>query len=251
MSGDGAPATVVPWPGNYDVADVPPATFTPGAAAEDPPFNLVESEGGEALALYDASGTALTTKDRWGNDRPESAYYDSTGRRKQFYWADGTPASNYWEDGTQIPFYSRNDWPGRLTNDVNDPLWTPPPVEDPDPEDPGAPEPDAGLVTVSELQAFMPDDALDAELCALAVEAATAVVAAYCRDRHLDAGGRPRPGVKTVALTVAARIAANPSGISRQDTAGSFSTRRSGGFTGFTLAELTVLKRYRRKAMGP
>lgn len=251
MSGDGAPAEVVPWPGNYDVADVPPATFTPGTAAADPPYNLVASAGGEALALYDANGKALTTKSRFGDDLPESAYYDSTGRRKQYYWADGTPASNYWEDGTQIPLYSQNDFPGRLTNDVNDPLWTPPPVEDPedpDPEDPGA---DAGLVTVAELQAFMPDDALDAELCALAVEAATAVVAAYCRDRHLDAGGRPRPGVKTVALTVAARIAANPSGISRQDTAGSFSTRRSGGFTGLTLAELTVLKRYRRKAIGP
>lgn len=248
MSGDGAPATVVPWPGNYDVADVPPATFTPGAAAEDPPYNMVASEGGEALALYDANGKALTTKDRWGNDVAESTYYDSTGRRKQFYWQDGTPASSYWPDGTQIPFYSRNDFPGQITNDVNDPLWTPPeePEPEPEPEDPAA-----ALVTVSELQAFMPDDALDAELCALAVEAATAVVAAYCRDRHLDGTGRPRPGVKTVTLTVAARIAANPSGISRQDTAGAFSTRRSGGFTGFTLAELTVLKRYRRKAIGP
>ena len=245
MSGDGAPATVVPWPGHYDVEGVPPATFTPGAAAEDPPYNMVASEGGEPLALYDAAGKALTTKDRFGNDRPESAYYDTTGRRKQFYWADGTPASNYWPDGTQIPLYSKNDSPGRITNNVDDPLWTPP--EDPeDPEDPPA-----QLVAVSELRAFMPDDELDDELCALAIEAATAVVAAYCRGRHLDARGRPRPGVKTVALTVAARIAANPSGISRQDTAGSFSTRRSGGFTGLTLAELTVLGRYRKRAIGP
>ena len=250
MSGDGAPATVVPWPGNYDVADVPPAEFTPGAAADSPPYNLVASEGGEAIALYYADGKALTTKNRFGDDLPESTYYDSTGRRKQFYWADGTPASSYWPDGTQIPFYSRNDWPGQLTNDVNDPLWTPP-EEPEEPEEPEDPDPGADLVTVAELQAFMPDDALDAELCTLSVEAATAVVAAYCRDRHLDARGRPRPGVKTVTLTVAARIAANPSGISRQDTAGSFSTRRSGGFTGFTLAELTILKRYRRKAIGP
>lgn len=249
MSGDGAPATVVPWPGHYDVADVPPATFTPGAAADAPPYNLAKAEGGVSLALYDSKGVALTTEDRFGNNRPESAYYDSTGRRKQFYWSDGSPASNYWPDGTQIPLFRQNG--PKITNDVNDPLWTPPEVEDPDPEDPGTPEPDAALVTVAELQAFLPDDALDDDLCALAVEAATAVVAAYCRDRHLDAGGRPRPGVKTVTLTVAARIAANPSGISRQDTAGSFSTRRSGGFTGFTLAELTVLKRYRRKAIGP
>lgn len=249
MAGNGVPATVVPWPGNYDVVDVPPATFTPGAAADAPPYNLAKAEGGVPLALYDANGVALTTEDRFGNNRPESAYYDSTGRRKQFYWSDGSPASNYWPDGTQIPLFRQNG--PKITDNVDDPLWTPPeePEEPEEPEDPE--EPAAPLVTVSELQAFMPDDALDAELCALAVEAATAVVAAYCRDRHLDASGRPRPGVKTVALTVAARIAANPSGISRQDTAGSFSTRRSGGFTGLTLAELTILKRYRRKAIGP
>ena len=251
MSGDGAPATVVPWPGNYDVADVPPATFTPDKLPDQYSgaiFN--DADKSVQLPLYWATGKAVKGVDTFGDDQLPSYWYESTGRRKQMYWSDGTPASNYWPDGTQIPLYGA--YGVKITDDVNDPLWTPPPEDPEDPEDPGAPgAPAAELVTVSELQAFMPDDALDPALCALAVEAATAVVAAYCRDRHLDSSGRPRPGVKTVALTVAARIAANPSGISRQDTAGSFSTRRSGGFEGFTLAELTVLKRYRRKAIGP
>lgn len=253
MSGDGAPATVVPWPSHYDVTDVPPATFTPAALPDA--YKSVYNDAAKTvqLPLYWATGKAVQSVNSLGDDQLDSYWYEPTGRRKQMYWSDGSPASAYWPDGTQIPLFGA--YGSKVTNDVNDPLWTPPEVEDPDPEDPGDPggpgDPAAALVTVAELQAFMPDDALDAELCALAVEAATAVVAAYCRDRHLDAGGRPRPGVKTVTLTVAARIAANPSGISRQDTAGPFSSRRSGGFTGFTLAELTVLKRYRRKAIGP
>lgn len=248
MSGDGAPATVVPWPGSYDVADVPPATFTPDSLPSA--YEAVFSDAGKTvqLPLYWATGKAVKGVNSLGDDQLPSYWYESTGRRKQMYWADGTPASSYWPDGTQIPLYG--PWGVKVTDDVNDPLWTPPEVEEPEPE-PEPEDPAAALVTVAELQAFMPDDALDDDLCALAVEAATAVVAAYCRDRHLDGTGRPRPGVKTVALTVAARIAANPSGISRQDTAGPFSTRRSGGFEGFTLAELTVLKRYRRKAIGP
>lgn len=242
MSGNGLPAEVVPWPGNYDVADVPPANFTPGSAPKKPPYSNKKTLGGVVLALFTASGTAVAALDDYGSSLPPSTFYDQSGRRRQFYWQDGTPASSYWQDGTQIPLYDQ--YGAKITSDVKDPLWTPPPPPPP-------PPPADGLVTVSELQAFLPDDDLDAELCALAVEAATAVVAAYCQGRHLDSSGRPRPGVKTVVLTAAARIAANPSGISRQDTAGSFSTRRSGGFTGLTLAELTILKRYRRKAIGP
>lgn len=250
MSGNGALATVVPWPPNYDVVDVPPADFTPDAlpGASSGVFNNAAKS--IQLPLYWATGKAVKGVDAFSAEHPHSYWYESSGRRKQMYWSDGSPASAYWSDGTQIPLYG--PWDYAVTDDVNDPLWTPPEDPDPDPDpDPEPEDPAAALVTVSELQAFMPDDALDAELCALAVEAATAVVAAYCRDKHLDGTGRPRPGVKTVALTVSARIAANPSGISRQDTAGSFSSRRSGGFTGFTLAELTVLKRYRRKAIGP
>ena len=234
------------------MADVPPATFTPEKLPDAWQAVFNDADKSVQLPLYWATGKAVKGVNNTGDDQLHSYWYESTGRRKQMYWSDGTPASSYWPDGTQIPLYGA--YGSKITNDVNDPLWTPPEVEDPDPEDPEDPEPGdpaAELVTVSELQAFLPDDALDAELCALAVEAATAVVAAYCRDRHLDARGRPRPGVKTVTLTVAARIAANPSGISRQDTAGSFSTRRSGGFTGLTLAELTVLSRYRKRAIGP
>lgn len=245
MSGNGVPATVVPWPGNYDVEGVPPASFTPGPRP-DYPLHTDGSDDRLEVPLYDAAGKRLQSNNVLGNEMPRSTYYDSTGRRKQFYWADGTPASNYWPDGTQIPLYGQWGW--KVTDDVNDPLWTEP---EPDPPVDPDPEPPASLVTKEELQAFMPDDLIPDDLAALAVESATAVVAAYCRDRHIYPTGHPRPGVKTVVLTVAARIAANPSGISRQDTAGSFSTRRSGGFNGFTLAETTILNRYRKRAIGP
>lgn len=261
MSGNGAPATVVPWPGNYDVEGVPPARFTPGKAPETPLFNVAgagpEDSNRLLVRLYEAGGRVVEFYDGLGNDRPRSAFYDSTGRRKQFYWADGTPASNYWPDGTQIPLYEY--WQRKITDGVRDPLWREPepepepdpPVDPVDPEPEPGPGPSASLVTVEELQAFMPDDLIPDDLATLSVEAATAVVAAYCRDRHVDRAGWPRAGVKAVVLTVAARIAANPSGISRQDTAGSFSTRRSGGFNGFTLAETTILNRYRKRAIGP
>lgn len=244
MSGNGVPATVVPWPGNYDVEGVPPAAFTPGKAPTSPPYT--DTADRLAVPLYEADGRAVMGRDSLGNERPRSAFYDSTGRRKQFYWSDGTPASSYWPDGTQIPLY--DEWQFKITDDVNDPLWTDP---EPDPPVDPEPEPSASLVTVEELQAFMPDDLIPDDLATLSVEAATAVVAAYCRDRHVDRAGFPRAGVKAVVLTIAARIAANPSGISRQDTAGSFSTRRSGGFNGLTLAETTILNRYRRRAIGP
>lgn len=258
MGGQGAIATVVPWPSHYDVADVPPADFTPAALPDQwtGVFNNGEEDGIQ-LPLYWATGKAVMGANSMGSGQFHSYWYESTGRRKQMYWEDGSPASSYWPDGTQIPLY---DPFGELaTDNVEDPLWTPPepepePEPDPDPEDPEEPEvpeePAAPLVSKERLQAFTPDDALTDDVAALAVEAATALVEAYTRGRHLDGGGKPRPGITTVILTAAARIGANPGQVSRQDQAGSFSSRRGVGFSGFTLAELAVLNRYRKRATG-
>lgn len=248
LSSSWVPSMVALWPSNYDVEGVPPATWTSTKAGYGAP---VYADAAQTRAyLYTAAGREVDSDDGLGNDN--TAHYESDGRRKQYYWGDKSPASSYNPDGTQIPLYGR--WGSQLTTEVPDPYWTPPvdpPDEDPDPEDPDEDTAPAALVTPEALQGFTPDDNLTDDVAALAVESATALVDAYTRGRHLDRGGKPRPGVTTVVLTVAARIGANPGQVSRQDQAGSFMSRRGVGFTGFTLAELAVLNRYRKRAIGP
>lgn len=106
-------------------------------------------------------------------------------------------------------------------------------------------------ITVGELQSFVPDDAADPDAAALAVDTATALVSGYCRGNEVDRAGKSRPGIDAVTLTVAARIVANPGQVVMRDQAGVFSKHRGAGFSGFTLAELAVLNRYRRRAIGP
>lgn len=83
-----------------------------------------------------------------------------------------------------------------------------------------------------------------------AIDEATAYVAAYTRGRH-ERGGELRPGIEAVIRSVAARILANPAGVSSREQVGPYSYFVGEGFNGFTLGELAVLNRYRRKAIGP
>lgn len=105
--------------------------------------------------------------------------------------------------------------------------------------------------TAGDLQAFLLDGAAqpDTEQAEQALGMAGAYVLAYTRGRGKDAGGRWREGVGEVVMSVAARIAANPSFVQWRNQAGSFAVHRSEGFTGFSLAELFVLNRYRKTAM--
>lgn len=102
---------------------------------------------------------------------------------------------------------------------------------------------------VEKLQKFSPDDAKDEEQVAIAVSSAEALVEAYCRGRHVDPAGVYRPGVEAVIIAVASRLLGNPSQIQRRDQAGPFATSRGEGFSGFTLVELAVLNRYRKRAL--
>lgn len=105
MSGQGADATVVPWPPNYDVAEVPPADFTPEALPDQYSGVFNDAAKSIQLPLYFATGKAVKGANSQGNDQFHSYFYESSGRRKQMYWSDGSPASAYWPDGTQIPLY--------------------------------------------------------------------------------------------------------------------------------------------------
>jgi hypothetical protein len=83
---------------------------------------------------------------------------------------------------------------------------------------------------------------------ATALTTAKALVSAYCRGRE-SRGGRLRPGVDEVITMVAARILANPEQISVREQVGPYQMYKAPGFNGFTLVELAVLNRYRKRAI--
>ena len=150
-------------------------------------------------------------------------------------------------DGTQLTQDEYNALPDAPPGDPEPEQPEQPGQEEPEPEAPPAvPE---GL-TADRLKAFMAGDGLTDDVAEISLASATALVEGYARGNHADGEGNPRPGIETVILTVAARIAANPGQISRRDSAGPFSQNRGVGFQGFTLAELSVLNRYRKRALG-
>lgn len=86
----------------------------------------------------------------------------------------------------------------------------------------------------------------DTTLVALAGQHATIITAlarSYTRDQGF-AGAEPADDIAAVITTATARLVANPEQIPTD--IGSVSIR--GGFTGWTLAELFVLNRYRKRA---
>lgn len=106
-------------------------------------------------------------------------------------------------------------------------------------------------VTPEELINFMGATPVSTEIATTSVATAEALIGGYCRGRHVDKEGDYRDGIRAVVITVAARIAANPAQVTTRDSAGEFSRSRGAGFSGFTLAELAVMNRYRRQAVGP
>lgn len=102
--------------------------------------------------------------------------------------------------------------------------------------------------TAADLVKFLGHDTADTALVAQASAALTtvgAMVDAYCRGKHRNTSGEPRTGVNEVILTAAARLLTNPEQLPMD--IGDVSIR--GGFTGFTLVELAVLNRYRKRSL--
>lgn len=73
----------------------------------------------------------------------------------------------------------------------------------------------------------------------------TAQVRAYTRDRGFS-GDQPAPDLDTVILTSTARLFANPENL-RSESLGEYSVQRQ-VIDGWTLPELAILNRYRRRA---
>lgn len=101
-------------------------------------------------------------------------------------------------------------------------------------------------VTGAQVAAFL-GQSDDVQLVALADQAAqvvTAMARAYTRDEGF-AGAEPNDQIAAVITTAAARLVANPEQLATD--VGSVSVR--GGFTGWSLAELFVLNRFRRRSL--
>jgi hypothetical protein len=77
------------------------------------------------------------------------------------------------------------------------------------------------------------------------VDLVTEFVRAYTRDRGFDLSGQPSTDIAAVILTATARLLENPTN-TRQESVGDVS-QAPGRFDGFTLPELAVLHRYRRR----
>lgn len=82
-----------------------------------------------------------------------------------------------------------------------------------------------------------------------AIAQVTAMARAYTRGNGFVDYDEPNEDLAAVITTAAARLAANGAQLPTDDTTGPFSRSIRGGFTGWTLAEQTVLNRYRVRAM--
>jgi hypothetical protein len=67
----------------------------------------------------------------------------------------------------------------------------------------------------------------------------------YTRGVGFDDSSEIPFDLRSVLITAALRFARNPAGIAVTKTAGPYTETLAGGFTGWTLAELAVLNRYR------
>lgn len=105
------------------------------------------------------------------------------------------------------------------------------------------------LPTAADVAAFLGRSG-DAATVALATEhlpIVTQMVKAYTRDRGFDEAGDPGDDLAAVIVSSTARLVANPEHTMEQST-GPFSIRQ-GIFHGWTLPELAILHRYRKRAL--
>ncbi len=102
------------------------------------------------------------------------------------------------------------------------------------------------LPTAENLAAFIQAD-LDTATATLALDFATAVVSDYTRGVGFEAA-EPAGGLGHVILQVAARLYRNPDQLRTQAVGDLSTTWAEPGWSGFTIGELAVLHRYRRRA---
>lgn len=103
-------------------------------------------------------------------------------------------------------------------------------------------------VEAEQVAAFLgkPDDAATLAVAQQAIPIVTVMVRAYVRG---GASWESNEELDAVIVTASARMVSNPTGIAYDATAGQFTQSVRGAFQGWTLAEVMVLSRYRKRAM--
>lgn len=103
-------------------------------------------------------------------------------------------------------------------------------------------------VDAEQVAAFLgkPEDVATLATAEQAVPVVTVMVKAYVRG---GADWEPNDELDAVIVTAAARMVSNPGQLPTDSTAGAFSQSVRGAFQGWTLAELFVLNRYRKRAL--
>ena len=94
-----------------------------------------------------------------------------------------------------------------------------------------------------------PDDTALTASAQQAIPIITTMVKGCTRGNGFDQWGDPTEELEAVIVTAAARLVTNPGQIAHDLAAGPFTQSLRGGFTGWTLAELAILNRYRKLAL--
>jgi predicted ATP-dependent serine protease len=105
------------------------------------------------------------------------------------------------------------------------------------------------IVDASDVAAFLgrSGDAVTVALAEQHVPVVTVMVKAYVRDNGFDELGEPADDLALVIVSSCARLVVNPEHTVSQEI-GTFSIRQA-VFNGWTLPELAVLHRYRKRAL--
>ena len=89
---------------------------------------------------------------------------------------------------------------------------------------------------------------LDADLDETVIPVITTMAKSYTRGQGFT-GNEPNDELAAVITTAAARLASNTRQLRHSQTAGPFTADFRSAFDGWTLAELFVLNRYRKRAI--
>ena len=100
--------------------------------------------------------------------------------------------------------------------------------------------------TPAELGALL-GRAVTSEQGVAVLQVVTSMARAYTRDAGFT-DGTPNDEIRAVILTAAARLLSNPRGLLMDETVGPESVSYRSAFTGWTVAELFTLNRYRARA---
>lgn len=233
-----------PHHGSYDVLTFPGATYTVSVSvASRYVQDGYETPGDTALSLRIGTQVLETITDYTPGNAPTTAL-TVTATVPADYVFDGTNGINFLVEPVMPP-YSNGPmlWVAgpSLSTDYTAPGG------EPTPEPVPVPEP-AVNVLAARAAAFIgrAGSKRFESLAAAQLPIVTEFVRGYTRDRGFYSDGEPMPPLEAVLVSVVSRLLTNPEQVTQYQT-GDYSERPA-VLNGWTLTELAILNRYRRRA---